>query len=206
MIEQQWKPKVTDMLNRSKLVEESSRLMDFIKQVDSSTIINIDLKKVHWINASGVQEMFGANLELIKTFNSKYIIFDLELNDFELPLNLHYSLGKDFVVLARINGKFGCLLGQFLGKDLLGILQTLRYVFSVSSCIPSEVAKIFEISIMQASTYLSKLESLRLLSRERIGLSNGSRGYTFKYYPLFTCESFTIGVDELYKIVHGGAL
>lgn len=168
-------------LNRPSLQVTKGRIMASIESAPKGTVFYFDLSPIESLNGSGTDELIGKTVKWLKENSKehdKYLFLDnLSPDDeFDHAYNIHISL-EDAKVAVMAKNKSSFIILGYLGQALKDVLG---FVYQNKETNAREVSESLDKKLTLASTQLSELYSLRLVSREEIQLSEGGRQYVYK--------------------------
>jgi ABC-type transporter Mla MlaB component len=176
---------VKNLLDRRTLLDLRTVIHSHIRSSDDGNVICLDLTKIQWINSSGIDEVIGSALHLIKSNNREIFLYlEIEDNIYEHDFNLQKSLhDAELPIMAKILRDGGHIAKVFgtINAYLRNFLD-LVYSSSESGITSTYASNILGTSKTMSSTSLSKLYDFRLVKRERVTFH---KGYEYEYYPLF---------------------
>ncbi|MCM3144392.1 hypothetical protein [Brevibacillus sp. MER 51] len=168
-------------LNRPSLQATKSRIMASIEEAPKGTVFYYDLSPIESINGSGTDELIAKTIKWLKENvkdHDKYLFLDnLSPDDeYDHAYNIHISLEDAKVaVIAKYNSSF--LVLGYLGKALKDVLG---FVYKAKETNAREISESLDKKLNLASTQLSDLYNMRLVSREEVQLSEGGRQYIYR--------------------------
>lgn len=172
-----------DLVGRRPTIPIKEKVIEVMESAPTGTVFFYDFNEVREINGSGVHEVIVKPIEwLCENYKShdKYLFLKNLSRDYDHLYNIQITCNKEKVAVVAQQEKSHTVIGDKAGEALVEILDL---VYQRKEITAREVVDVLDKKLNLASTQLTKLFEMRLVSRREEQLEEGGR--QFIYSSLF---------------------